>query len=473
MKRSAVAGFCLIAAGLLCPVLAQGEVYSRAPETLPWILPEMNTPAYWIARAKNPDAVIMTPAEIRAMNENYVRRITAPDPFGSLPVDIKPDLFYWWPGLVTFTPDLHRLSPQAVADTVKYRLRAELAFLRSMEFGNALAVEYSEKDLAALENNMALDTVGNAVTVRDGIAVRNARLRNNTSFFPEQVGMMQTGKSRWDGWNIGIVKIGSPVSVLHRSRDGEYLFVLNDLAYGWVRSEDIAFGSRKEIEAFAQAEPFVICTGDRVNFYGEQECRYAAGWFGMSARLPLASAANPRQIRVPVRKTDGSMAVENAWLAEKAEVNIGLLPYTRRNIITTAFKLIGTTYDWSGAWYGRQHETIYQDIFACFGFRLPNYAALFSFYGDNREFIKPEIGKVRQYQEILKHEPFVTIQNCGAHSQILLGDFNGMPIVFDQHGYGYIDSNSMDREIRRCHVGDVSMPPYFLTKKVMFLRLAK
>ncbi len=472
MKWTGFGCFILLISALFSPA-AHGDVYFRAPETLPWILPEMNTPEYWIARAKNPDEVIMTPEEIRAMNESYTRRITSTDPFGKLPPEIRPDLFYWWPGLVTFTPDLSRLSPKAVADTVKFRLRAELAYLRSMKFGNALAVEYSENDLASIEKNMALDTVGGEVTVGCGIAVRNARLRNNTSFFPEQAGMMQTGKSRWDGWNIGIVKVGSPVDVLHRSRNGEYLFVLCDLGYGWVRSEDIALASRKDIETFVKAEPFVICTGDRVNFYSEKECLHASGWFGMSARLPLVSAPNPRQVKVPVRKTDGSFLVETAWLAEDADVHAGLLPYTRRNIIRTAFKLIGTTYDWSGAWYGRQHETTYQDIFTCFGFKLPNYAALFSFYGDNREVISPEIGKVRQYEAILKHEPFLTIQNCGAHAQILLGDFNGMPIVFDQHGYGYIDSNSMDREIRRCHVGDVSMPPYFLTKKVMFLRLGK
>lgn len=138
--------------------------------------------------------------------------------------------------------------------------------------------------------------------------------------------------------------------------------------------------------------------------------------------------------------------METAWLAENADVHVGLLPYTRQNIIRTAFKLIDTIYDWSGAWYGRQHETIYQDIFACFGFRLPNYAALFSFYGDNREVIKPEIGKVRQYQEILKHEPFITIQNCGAHSQILLGDFNGMPINRKGRFYGLEKNLSKQQE---------------------------
>ena len=229
MKWTGFGCFILLISALFSPA-AHGDVYFRAPETLPWILPEMNTPEYWIARAKNPDEVIMTPEEIRAMNESYTRRITSTDPFGKLPPEIRPDLFYWWPGLVTFTPDLSRLSPKAVADTVKFRLRAELAYLRSMKFGNALAVEYSENDLASIEKNMALDTVGGEVTVGCGIAVRNARLRNNTSFFPEQAGMMQTGKSRWDGWNIGIVKVGSPVDVLHRSRNGEYLFVHPSIA---------------------------------------------------------------------------------------------------------------------------------------------------------------------------------------------------------------------------------------------------
>jgi hypothetical protein len=354
---------------------------------------------------------------------------------------------------------------------VRDRIKAEIAFMRSMNFGNALAIEYSKKDLDDLEQNMALDLVKSPLTIKNGITVTNARLRNNTSFFPEQVGMMQTGKSRWDGWNIGIIKIGQPVTVLHSSRDGEYVFVLCEMGYGWMRAEDVAFGTEKEITEFVNSADFVVSTGDRVRFYTDETCKYASGWFGMSARLPLVSKNNPRLIRIPVRKISGQFMTETAWLKSGDTVSVGWLPYTRRNIVETAFRLMDRIYDWSGAWYGRQHENTYRDIFACFGFRLPHYGALYSFYGKDTSVMKPEIGMVNQFKTILEHEPFVTIQTCGSHCQLLLGEYNGAPVVFDNHGYGFVDSNSIDREIRRVNIGDMRLPPYFLTKNVTFLTL--
>ncbi|MBT4484467.1 MAG: hypothetical protein HOC71_12415, partial [Candidatus Latescibacteria bacterium] len=71
----------------------------------------------------------------------------------------------------------------------------------------------------------------------------------------------------------------------------------------------------------------------------------------------------------------------------------------------------------------------------------------------------------------LEHEPFITLQSCGGHAQLLLGDYNGTPIVFDQHGYGYEDENGTNVEVRRCTVGDIRLPSYFLTRPVTFLEL--
>ncbi|MFC1538458.1 hypothetical protein ACFL6H_03460 [Candidatus Latescibacterota bacterium] len=456
---------------MLLSTYSYTQVYTRAPEVLPWIQPQMHDPNYWISRMEQPDEIILTSEEIERMNDDYIKRISSPEPFKNLPDENKPDLFYWWPGMVTFVPDFHSISARAVADTVKLQLKAQINYLRSMTFGNALAVEYSQQNIDAIEYNMAYDLVKDTVDIRDGITVTNTRLRSNTSFFPEQVGMMQTGKSRWDGWNIGIIKIGQPLVALHHSRSGEYLFVLCDIGYGWVRSEDVAFGTKQSIDDFVNSGDFIVCTGDRVQFYTDENCTFASGWFGMGTCLPLVSKANPRIIKVPVRKMNGQFTIETAWLRDSRDVHIGWVPYTCRNIVNTAFKLLGTTYDWSGAWYGRQHETTYRDIFACFGFKLPNYGALFSFYGNDTDILHPEVGTVQQFGEILTHEPFVTIQTCGSHAQLLLGDYKGTPIVFDQHGYGYVDSNSIDREIRRCNIGDMRLPPYFLTKNITFLTL--
>lgn len=452
---------------------AFADLYNRAPETLPWLLPEMNTPGYWINKMERPDEIVMSFTEIEKMNRDYIRRISASQPFENIPEDKRPNVRYWWPGLVTYMPDLDTLSPEAVADTVKLRISAEIAYLREMPFGNALAVEYSEKELSAFEHNMAFDQLGDTITIRHGITVCNARLRNIPTFTPDQIGLRENGKTRWDVWNIGVVKIGRPVYILHRSKTGGYLFVLSDVGYGWLRSEDVAFGTKSDIDAFTNSEPFVVCTDNRVNYYTAEDCRFASGWFGMGTRLPLIQGSKARKVKIPSRRVDGTFFTETAWLAPDADIHTGWLPFTRRNIVETAFKLLGTIYDWTGAWYGRAHETIYQDIFACFGFRLPNYGALFNYYGNNTEVVPPDAGKEEQYRRILEHEPFITIQTCGSHAQILLGEYNGIPVVFDLHGYGYQEDDGTEIEIRRCHIGDMRLPSYFLTRNVYFLTFEK
>jgi len=447
-------------------------LYNRAPDPLPWIPAEMLDPAFWISRMKNPDEIILAPDKIERMNAAYKRWISTPDPLKGLPAERKPFLVQWWPGFAMKVPDLGTTPPKAVADTVKNRIRAEIAYLYKQDYGNALAITYSAKEIDAFEREMALDSVKDAVTVRDGITVRTARLRNVPSFFPQQPGLTQSRKTRWDLWNIGVVKIGIPLQVLHFSRSGEYMFVLCENGYGWVRCEDVAFGSKKEINDFTGSPDFIVATADRVPFYTDESCTCASGWFGLGARLPLVSKSNPRVVKIPVRKMNGQFTTETAWVANNNDVHVGFLPYTRRNIVLTAFKLLGTPYDWSGAWFGRQHETIYRDIFACFGFDLPYHGSLFTFFNNNNTTVlHPVMGKDIYYKKIMENEPFVTIQSCGGHCQLYIGAYEGRPIVFDQHGYGYPDEKDVWWEVRRCNIGDLHLPRYFLSKDVTFLEL--
>ncbi|MCE5250186.1 hypothetical protein LLG96_08190 [bacterium] len=190
----------------------------------------------------------------------------------------------------------------------------------------------------------------------------------------------------------------------------------------------------------------------------------------MGDRIPLASKSDHRKILVPVRKTDGQFTTETAWLAEDADISIGYLPYTRRNIVITAMKLLDTPYDWSGACFGSQHHGIHRGIFACFGFDLPLDNSLFPAFGNNRDVVFPEWDKEKQYTAILKHEPFVTVMSCGVQCQLLLGEYNGVPISFDAHGYGW-EENGIYYDVKRCSIGDMRMPVYFLKNKITFLEL--
>jgi hypothetical protein len=275
----------------------------------------------------------------------------------------------------------------------------------------------------------------------------------------------------WDMWNLDIVPIGSPVQILHTSKTGGFLFVLSEKGYGWINSEEVAFSSKVEIDNFNNARDFIICTGDKVPYYSDSNCTYVSGWFRMGDRLPVKDN-NLRLIQVPTRQMNGKFLVQDAWLKPDADIHKGYLPFSRKNVVVEAFKFLDNIYDWTGGWYGRDHATALRDIFTVFGFKFPSMGGLLSAYSNKSRFVYPKEGKDGQYKAILSNEPFLTLQVCSSgHSQLYLGNYNGVPIVFDTHGYRYTDKNGNELVIRRCNVGTVSLPDYFLKQNVTFVEL--
>ena len=104
---------------------AVAQLYNRAPDTLPGLLPEMNDPSYWISRMKNPDQVILTPAAIQKKNEDYLALMKSPDRFKGVDPDrlpVEADLSRW-PGRFTVLPDIKAMSQAARSAFVKQRDR--------------------------------------------------------------------------------------------------------------------------------------------------------------------------------------------------------------------------------------------------------------------------------------------------------------------------------------------------------------
>ena len=467
---------------LLAPTGLHAQLVKRAPDVYPGTIPEMRTVGYWVAKMSDPDEVLMTPDKIMRMNDAFRSVMKRPDPLENIPKAEKPLLITWWPGNLTSSHGIDGMSPAARADSVKSWISAEVDYVRRGRFGNVAGVHYSQRDIERFIYAMADDSVPGRIVPRTAIAIRHTRLRIVPSVFPHEQGIVDSSLSvsgrsigitvNWDLWNNGFVRTGNPVNVLHASRNGEFLFVLSGMKYGWVSAGDIAFGGRDDIEKFTNPGNFVVCTGDRVPYYSDPECRTAAGWFAMGDRLPFAGRSYSRRIQVPMRTDRGGLSTGTAWLPEKADVHVGWLPYTRRNIVVTAFKLLDTPYDWTGAWFGRDHITTYRDIFRVFGFDLPPHDGLFPLYSGGRyAAVNPEIGRDAQYRTILAHEPFVTIMSCGGHAKLLLGSHNAIPVVFDHYGHGYTNDDGEYVELCRSYVGDMKIPAYFLNRPVAFLEL--
>lgn len=457
-------------AGAKAPI--QGpRVYFRAPDVIPGTLPEMRTVDYWVGKMQSPDEVVMPLSKIQAMNAAYWQRMKNLPSVDSDLVRLITRKLESNPGLYTANPDLYNKTGAEVSAITKAMVAKDARYLRRGKFGNLLAVEYSAKELDAMEAEINAAKIDADVKVQPGIMVTDSRLRIVPEISPEYTGSNDKGKGRWDMWNLDAVAIGSPVQILHASRSGAWVFICSANGYGWVNSSDVAMGDRKTTEQFSQGAAFVVATGDIVPFYTDATCKYASGVFRMGTKLPTV-AGNARQIQVPVRLANGKLAVQQAWLAADADVHKGYLPYTRKNIVVQEMKLLDNIYDWTGGWLGRNHATNLRAIYATFGFTLPGCGELMSAFNDKVSRVRAKAGKDAEYKAILANDPFTTLQICSSgHSQIFMGNYDGTPISYDNNGYGYVDENNREVEIRRTAIVPISIPNYFLREDIIFVSL--
>lgn len=446
------------------------RLFLRAPDVLPGTLPEMRTPAFWIDRTENPDKVILPLSGINEMNESYRERMKDPSALEhGLGEDIERQLGSWT-GLVTLPPYLEGLSKEEFSNAVQEMVQSQIQFLTGRDHGNILAINYAEMEVAEMEAEMAFDQIGETGGVLYGITVADSRLRIIPTLRPEYVAVGDNSRSRWDMFNLDIIPISTPVQVLHYSASGGYLLVLCDRGFGWVRAEEVALAGKESIGGSVPGEAFVVCTGEKVPFYAGEDCKLVSGWMRMGDRLAYSVEGDRIQVRIPIRNIDGTLRMEKAWLREHADVSRGFLSYTPRNIMNQAFKLLDLVYDYTGAWYGRNHITILRDLFSCFGFELPGNGVLLQAYNYSGS-VSPDEGKEAQYEAILTHQPLVTIQITRGHSQLFIGEHEGIPYVFDTHGYSYQGEEGNEYFIRRSCIYTPEIPGYMLGSEMVFVTL--
>jgi hypothetical protein len=452
-------------------VKKQSDLYLRAPGVVPGTLPEMRDVSYWISKMESPDEVILPLKEIERRNVAYRQRMAKQSQLDTTLASRIAKQIKSRPGLLAHIPDTRTITPTELAALTERMVKSGTDYLRSREFGNRMAIAYSEEELTIIENEISYNPKRQLSKSQTAITVAQSRLHIIPPIKPEYIGLFTNGKARWDLWNLDVLPLGTAVELLFTSKTGAFSFVLSERGYGWVASEEIALGSKSEINSFYGERDFIVCTGDRVPFYSDSDGTFVSGWLLMGDRLPLVGS-DSRSVSIPFRGANGKFSVQEAWLRPDADVHVGYLPYTQKNAAVQAFKLLDNLYDWTGAWYGRNHATNLRDIFRSFGFELPANGILQSAFAENPLTIQPNVSREAQFKAIFANQPFLTLQVCeNSHSQLYMGDHKGMPIGFDAHGYSYKDAEGNDLEIKRWVVGTIEMPDYFLKQEISFVRL--
>lgn len=380
---------------------------------LSYAAPQVNNPSFWIKKLKNPDEAVLSEGEIRALNAMILEDVEHMADLESMPDIVSGDAVFemLWTGFI--------LNPGAKYDSSGNRI--------------------TEESLDDVAYNMGLDAIAEEAEVRFGVVVERGDIRA----LPTDSPIYASRRGGFDIMQYTSAHPTEPVALLHESRDGEWGFFQTSALRGWMRLDRVAFGPREEVVA-APSE-FLVATGSRVKVYRDQYMKEPLSEVKMGALLRLAGhrgPGGPWKVIFPERGPEGLLAWGEAYLRPDADVSLGFLPYTRRNIIRQAFKMLGEEYGWGGREGLRDCSLFIKDLFATVGLVLPRNSRLQGATGD----VKASVSQSRSYGEISKAlksaDPGITLLTLNGHVMLHIGDFKGKPYVIHQI-FGYKDGRKM------------------------------
>lgn len=375
------------------------------------------SPSYWIKRLQKPDEVVLSAGQIKLFNDLTTDGVDGMADFDSMPDIISGNRIFEWMWLDLLVDPLG-----------KYDSR-----------GRALPEGFFEE----LAWNMDFEDIPDEVEVRFGVITERADVRG----LPTDAALLpKPGRDGFDMIQYSSLYPAERVALLHVSRDGEWGFFQTGTFRGWIRMEKVAFGEREDVLE-EDGGPFVVVTGSKVKVYGDRAMKTIAGEAAMGRVLYLTAkktGKSPWVVRFPVRDGNGRLGWKEAYIHHMSDVHEGYLPYTRRNIIKQAFKMLGEEYGWGGRDGLRDCSLFIQDVFATVGLKLPRNSRYQGLSGDVMAH-RDDYGTMEEVALALKHaDPATTLLTLRGHVMLHIGDVKGKPFVIHQI-FGYADRKGMKR----------------------------
>ncbi len=372
----------------------------KGPLLLTSVTPEQFSPDYWIRRMPDASQVLKTPEELKKFNEDIHFMIKDC-------VDI-------------FKADAARAG-KPVREQMELEYRAVGGRILYGADGKRIPKEIFIQDIRPL---MQTDKVPGRIKMKWGVAVRQASIRA----LPSEVKMLeQVGDIEFDQLQFTQIKLWTPVGIYHTSKNGKWLYVQAPYSRGWIRAKDVAFfSSRDEIKKKVKTGRFLVVTGESIPVYADENLTKRYQRPSMGTILPLRrKTASAYEIWVPVRQPDGSVRLKTAYVSLKSDVSEGFLPYTKRNIVRQAFKLLGARYGWGGIYNGRDCSGFTHDVFLTLGVEMPRDSKGQGFIGTQIDHFEYKEDTERKLAALRASTPGLTLLRMPKHQMLYLGEVNG------------------------------------------------
>jgi len=412
----------------------QEKLYYAAPTLIPNTQLQMKTAGFWISRHPFPNKVILTPEEIRVLNnrtENELKLIT----------------------------DITKIKSLYSGKELVSALRKPLNYVQQEKLYQADGKKADLKFYHRIEEGMGLGIAQNGSEVKYGFIVHYADQR----VLPTEEGLYaQQGDIDFDELQNSSFDVGTPLTVLHTSPDGKWCYVVSPSSSGWVRTDEVALCNREEFNRYLKQTDFVVVISPKADIFLNPVLTDYYDYVRMGTRFPAIKNTESSivEVIVPFRLSDGSLSQKTAYL-HREDVNFGYLSYTPRTIIEQGFRLINTPYGWGGMYGEQDCSEFLQEIFATVGILLPRNSSVQSKVGVLvGEFDKKSSGEERLRLLSEKAVGGITVLYLKGHIMLFLGIVDGKPYAIHAI-WAYRQHSGFEKDyirvINRVAVTDLSL----------------
>jgi hypothetical protein len=216
-----------------------------------------------------------------------------------------------------------------------------------------------------------------------------------------------------------------PVIILHVSKDEQWYFIQMYNYRGWIKADAIAIAPDKTtVFEYVNHKDFLMVTGKKIEVdMGGYSREFALGTKLFWDKIDKASEKEGYKVKLPDRDSNGALNFTCGKVDKSQDVSLGYLPYTRYNIVTEAFKFLGTEYDWGDKHSGRDCSSFILHIYKTFGFNLPRNTAEQEKASDN--VIKFTVSdSLQKRAERLKQLKAGDVVYMHGHTMMYIGQYN-------------------------------------------------
>ncbi|WP_199919734.1 SH3 domain-containing protein [Thermodesulfobium acidiphilum] len=219
----------------------------------------------------------------------------------------------------------------------------------------------------------------NKIVVKDQNIIKYAITlkRVNIRTFPTlERASYSPNDSRFDQFQETTFEINEPVLVITEDKSGKWAFIQGRDYNGWTLKKDIAFFHNKEefikyIKSLKSNFITTISSKSRLMFdTGEFQDINMGTKFIIKEKEPINGFL---RVIVPIKDSFGMIKFTTGSIST-SDVVYKFLPYTRKNVIIQAFKMLNEPYGWGGENGFHDCSSFIQDIFKTFGFTFPRNA---------------------------------------------------------------------------------------------------